>query len=274
MHRRSGIGSIAFAAALCVVTSGARGADDLKYPDLRSQWVRLGGGHFDPTLGRSGLSKPPYTDEYRAIAEADQAKAGGEQPTAKCIPPGIPRGMLVIEPMEIIVTPEITYVELSYFSELRRIYTDGRDWPQSIQPSFTGYSIGKWEDVDGDGRMDVLTIETRGPFRGPRVFEGGLPLHRDNQTIVKERIYLDKDNPDILYDEITTIDHALSQPWTVKRSYKRERASNWIEFVCNEDNHYVTIGDETYFLSSDRHLMPMRKDQPPPDLRNFNDAAK
>jgi len=28
---------------------------------------------------------------------------------------------------------------------------------------FSGYSIGKWEDTDGDGRFDTLVVETRGP---------------------------------------------------------------------------------------------------------------
>jgi hypothetical protein len=57
-----------------------------------------------------------------------------------------------------------------------------------------------------------------------RVFEStGLPLHSDNQTIVKERIYLDKNDKDILHDAVTTIDHALTRPWTVDRIYLCEQ---------------------------------------------------
>ncbi len=47
----------------------------------------------------------------------------------------------------------------------------------------------------------------------------GLPLHEDNQTIVKERLYLDKNNKDILHDEVTTIDNAFTRPWTVDKHY-------------------------------------------------------
>ena len=55
-------------------------------------------------------------------------------------------------------------------------------------------------------------------MKGPRVMDStGLPLHKDNQTIVKERMYLDEKSPNILYDEITTIDHAFTRPWTVKK---------------------------------------------------------
>ena len=50
-------------------------------------------------------------------------------------------------------------------------------------------------------------------MKGPRAFEpSGIPLHSDNETIVRERLYLDKANPDVLNDEITTIDHALTRP--------------------------------------------------------------
>ena len=80
-----------------------------------------------------------------------------------------------------------------------------------------GYSIGKWIDTDGDGRYDVLEVETRG-LRGPRAFDAtGMPLHSDNQTIVKEQIYTDKSNPNVLVNELTTFDSSLTRPWTVTK---------------------------------------------------------
>jgi hypothetical protein len=97
----------------------------------------------------------------------------------------------------------------------------------------------------------------------------GIPLHKDNETIIKERIYLDKSNPDILHDDITTIDHALTSHWTVKRSYRREQPAIWPAYLCAEDNHHVTIGEESYFRSADGFLMPTRKNQSPPDLKFF-----
>jgi hypothetical protein len=81
-----------------------------------------------------------------------------------------------------------------------RIYTDGRNWPAEPEPSFAGYSIGHWVDEAGEGRFNLLEIETR-YMKGPRTFEvSGLPLHEDNQTVVKERIFLDEAKPDLLYD--------------------------------------------------------------------------
>jgi hypothetical protein len=156
----------------------------------------------------------------------------------------------------------------------RRIYTDGRAFPLGEEPGFMGYSVGRWRDTDGDGRYDTLEVETRN-FKGPRTYEpSGLPLHADNQSIVKERIALDRANPDVLRDEITVIDRALTRPWTVTKTYRRVRHPAWAENECDEYNRHVEIGGEYYMLGGDGYLMPTRRGQPPPDLRYFGAAKK
>ena len=102
----------------------------------------------------------------------------------------------------------------------------------------------------------------------------GIPFHPDGQTVVKEQIYLDKTNPDILYDQITVYDNALTRPWTVTKSMRREREPVWVETVCNEDNLQVNIENEHYMLNSARELMPAKKDQRPPNLKHFNQAKQ
>ena len=182
--------------------------------------------------------------------------------------------MTLVEPMEILITPEVTYIRIEYGSTFRRIYTDGRGWPAALRPTFAGYSLGKWVDQDRDGSYHTLAVETRG-LRGPRSFDSsGMPLHKDNATVITERIYLDKEKADILHDRITTEDHALTEPWTVTKSYQRSRNARWIEAICAEENQYVVIGKENYFVSLDGHLMPTRKDQPAPDLKYFNQPQK
>ena len=86
---------------------------------------------------------------------------------------------------------------------------------RTTEPTYQGYSIGHWIDEDGDGRYDTLEVETRGPFKGPRVYDAsGLPLHVDNESTIKERIFLDKSDPNLMHDVITVFDHALTRPWT------------------------------------------------------------
>jgi hypothetical protein len=177
--------------------------------------------------------------------------------------------------MEFLVTSEITYVLLEEPTvQHRRIYTDGRPWPRNIEPTFGGYSIGHWEDEFGNGHFDVLNVETRA-LRGPRSYDSsGIPFHEDNATVVKERISLDKANRSVLHDQITVFDNALTHPWSVTRSYLRDRAPRWIESNCAEADNQVKIGQEYYFKSADGSLMPIRKNQPPPELKFFKPPGK
>jgi hypothetical protein len=281
MRRRCAMGAIAFVVVLGLTGAKTSAQEGPKYPDWSGQWERingLAGGSFDPSKRAGRAQQPPLTAEYRVIWEANMAEAdaGGQSynTQAHCLPGGMPRMMIAYQPMETIVTPQITYIHIAFFHEFRRIYTDGRDWPAIITPTFSGYSIGRWVDADGSGRYSTLEVETRG-LKGPRIFDpSGIPFHADNQTVIRERIYLDKADPEILRDEITTFDHALTRPWTVVRGYHRERNPTWIEDICAENNQYVFLGGESYFLGADGNLMPTRKDQLPPDLRNFDPASK
>jgi hypothetical protein len=177
--------------------------------------------------------------------------------------------------MEYVVTPDVTYILMERdHDHHRHIYTDGRTFPANMadNPQFLGYSIGQWIDEDGDGRYDVLEVETRG-LKGPRVYDAtGIPLHADNETVIRERFYLDKSNPNVLHDDITTIDHALTRPWTVNKIFQRIVSDKPLwpgHGICGEGNNHVAIGNEHYFRSADGLLMPTKKDQPPPDLRYF-----
>jgi hypothetical protein len=277
MLRQSSIGAIALVLAM-LASAGGNAADDAgKYPDWSGGWARMGGGSYDPV---DPNNKVPLTPEYQAkwdAAIATQAKTGvSNNPVERCFAPGMPRTMIVIDPMEIIITPKTTYMLVSYMMEQRRIYTDGRSWPKegTAEPSFSGYSIGKWEDTDGDGKYDTLNIETR-LIKGPRVYDPrGMPFHEDNKTVVKESISLDKKNPELMNNVITVEDHALTRPWTVPRQYKHVKNPVWSEYICGENNNWVFLGDQGYYLSPDGLLMPTVKGQPAPDLRYFTQPEK
>ena len=268
------VNAATIATALLMTAAPARAFDESKYPDLKGQWDRT-------TQPRWADAKSaPLTPEYRAIFEAnlkDQASGGqGTDPTFTCVAPGMPRVMNAYEPFEIVVTPRTTHILMDHIHDSRRIFTDDREWPKQIQPSFSGYSIGKWIDEDGDGRYDVLVVETRG-LAGPRSYDStGLPFHADNETIINERIYLDKADKNTLYDEITVSDHALTRPWTTVKKYvhKPDKRPVWHEAVCPENNPHVVIADEPYMLSAGGFLMPAKKDQAPPNLKYFPQARK
>jgi hypothetical protein len=281
MLYRNSIGAVALLAALAVTTADSRAWDDSLYPDFSGQWRPIGGpGRFDISKPAGPGQQAPLTPEYQAVFEAnvkEQAAGGqGTTKTYRCFSPGMPRVTNGYGEIEFVVTPKTTHILVDHIYDNRRIFTDGRPWPNEIVPTLLGYSIGKWIDTDGDGKFDVLEVETRG-LRGPRSFDAsGLPLHKDNQTVVKERIYIDKADPNIAHDEVTVIDNALTRPWTVTKNYRRsaERFPSWTEENCGENNNHVTIADEDYMLSAEGYLMPTRKDQAPPDLRYFSQARK
>jgi hypothetical protein len=279
-------GAIALAMASPISSAAAQIFDLGKYPDLTGQWRRVviagvgGQGGHDQTKTVGFAQAAPLTGEYVKILEtslAELAKGGlGMTPTARCLPAGMPHMMTAFGPQEYVITPATTYILIDWDDHGRRVFTDGRDWPPGIEPSWAGYSIGRWLDEDGDGRYDVLEVETRGPFKGPRVYDSsGLPLHFDNQSIFKERFYLDKADPNLLHDEMTTIDHALTRPWTADKRYRRNpnAPAQWSEYYCGENNAQIVIGKENYFLSNGI-LAPTRKGQKPPDLRYFEQTAK
>ncbi len=275
MRHRRAMGLLALSMALSMLYSPANAGDDLsKYPNLKGQWHRV-----TPNRWETETNKAPLTPEYRKVYEqnlAEMAKGSpGVMASWYCMPQGMPMMMSPYDPMEIVVTPDITYILISHVNDsYRRIYTDGRDWPAEGEYELTlaGYSIGKWVDTDGDGKYDVLEVETR-LFKGQRTYDGsGLPLHHDNKSVIKERIYLDKADPNILFNEITVIDNALTRPFSSTKKARRETKTKplWQTSVCAENNSMVRVGKEPYYVTQDGYLMPVMKDQPPPDLRYFN----
>ena len=278
-QRCMGVFALVLGIALAGAMSDARSqiVDMGKYPDIAGRWKR------SEVYQWSRGEKPPLTPEYQAVLEsniADRAKGGqGYDTMYRCMSPGMPRQMHVYAPMEIVITPKTTYILIDHIHDDRRIYTDGRDWPEEkedLEPVYSGHSIGRWVDQDGNGKFNALEVETRF-IKGPHTLDGLLPTHKNDQTIVKERIYLDKTNPDILHDEITLIDDAYTRPWTIIKNYPRDKTPGpiwWAEEVCAENNVHVTVGKEDYFVSFDGFLMPIKKDQPPPDLRYFKRIEK
>jgi hypothetical protein len=265
--------------ALAMMTASAVAHDESKYPDWGGQWKRPRGvgTQWDQTKPLGLGQEAPLKSEFQAVLEAslkDQAAGGqGNDPHSACLNNDVPRIMTATFPIAFVITPAVTYIHFEAFMP-RRVYTDGRAFPKDEEPSYQGYSIGKWLDTDGDGRFDTLEVETRN-FKGPRTYEAsGLPLHPDNESIILERISLDKGNPDLLHNVITSIDHALTRPWTVTKTYRRDRNELWQDYNCSEANHHVFVGKEYYFISGDGFLMPTKKDQPPPDLRYFKQTRK
>jgi hypothetical protein len=278
-HRGAGL---ALTVALMLTAAGAQ-AEEKRYPDWKGEWItvipRLPGQQlrFDPNKPFGAGQEAPLTEEYKKIYQENlvEVAKGGQGLFlyhASCMPAGMPT-MMSAGTHELIITPETTYIVAG--TDFRRIFTDGRPWPTDLEPTYQGFSMGRWVDEGGEGVYNVLEVETRGPFKGPRSYDAtGLPLAFDNESVFRERIFRDKSNPNILHDVITVIDHALTRPWTVDKTYRHGTAKypNWSRITCLEGTAYVTIGKEYYLVSDDGYLMPTMKGQQPPDPKYFPKA--
>src|SRR6516162_6338376 len=235
MLYRHSIGVVAFSAALLIAIASAAAHDEAKYPDLRGQWTAIGGSvKYVPDKPRGLGQEAPLTPEYQAIFEAnlkEVAEGGqGTDPTTWCLSPGMPRVTNGYGEIKFVTTPEtfhilVFHILVFHVLDSRRIFTDGRDFPTDVDPSFLGISIGRWIDTKGDGHYDVLEVETRN-MKGPRAFDAsGLPLHADDQTIVKERYTFDKNDPDVISNEERYRRSPNPRPW-------------WVEDNCMENNNH------------------------------------
>jgi hypothetical protein len=203
-------------------------------PDWSGTWDPAEGNVFDPTAGRSADAQgmrehPPYKPEWEAKYEKELAlTAAGKpgDPTASCIPPGMPRVMTSPYAWEFVITPKRVYFLKEYQHEVIRIFTDGRKHPADPDPSYNGHSIGHW---DGD----TLVVDTVG-MRPDTWFDRTGAQHSDQIHVVQR---MRMTNPDLIEDKMTIYDPvAFTKPWEVTRHYKRAKNYDIMEFVCEENN--------------------------------------
>ena len=160
-------------AAILGTVGGAKAFDGPKYPDWNGQWMVFyspdisgqAATGWDPTKPWGLAQQAPLTPEYQAVLEAslaDQAKGGlGNFPTTLGRAAGMPNMMMGFGPQEYVITADTTYILIGWHDHYRRIFTDGRDWPTEIVPTYSGYSIGRWIDEDGDASFSILRNAAR-----------------------------------------------------------------------------------------------------------------
>lgn len=189
-------------------------------PDFTGVWERAGGG------GRGGGGTPLRpTPRYQAIRDARASEGSEDSATANCLPPGMPRIMTQPYPMEFLLTPGKVTIVIEAYTQVRHIYTDGRELPEDPDPLFFGTSVGRWEG-------DTLVVESVG-FTELTDIAANLP-HSGNMRIV-ERFRLT--GPDTMAIETTIVDpEALAEPYTTTMTLGRHRDWTIAEYVCQENN--------------------------------------
>jgi hypothetical protein len=218
-------------------------------PDLSGLWMRFrgeGGGttgapvaappgtppvatFFDIGAGfPDGLPIQPWAAELKKARNDANSK---DNPDAHCLPMGHMQFHLHPQPRRMIQTPTLTTIIYEANYGLRYIYTDGRPLPPNGQPQpfWYGYSVGKW---DGD----TLVVETNNLRDGGWLDVRGTPL-TDQAKITEKfrRVNFGKLEIDITIDD----PKAFTKPFTVRVNQEIMVDTEMIEFICNENNHFL-----------------------------------
>ena len=131
-------------------------------------------------------------------------------------------------PMKIVQTPALVVLlyETSTNQTFRQVFLDGRPFPTDPQPTWLGYSIGRWEG-------DTLVVETTG-FNGRAWVDTGSGHPQTDAARVIERFTRrDIGHMDI---EITIDDQkAYLKPWRAKIPSNLLPDSDLIETFCENE---------------------------------------
>jgi len=149
-----------------------------------------------------------------------------EESDANCLPQGVPKINVTPIPFKIVQNPDEVIILYEAFGIYRQIFMDGRELPKDSNPSWMGYSVGKWD-------KDALVVETSG-FNGKTWLDQvGHPTTEALQVTERFR------RPDFghLTIEVTINDpKAYTRPWTVTEGMQLLADTDLLEFVCNENN--------------------------------------
>jgi len=200
-------------------------------PDLSGVWIPADTKYFMDLAADLKPEDAPYQPWAKALATERQGGVHKEDPLAQCMPPGVPR----VEthgghPFKIIQTPRelIMLYETSTNEVFREVFTDGRALPNDPQPSWKGYSVGRWEGdtmvIDTIGFNDRSWIDT----------EKGRP--QTEALHVTERFR--RRNAGTLELGITIDDpKAYTKPWSAKFNLNLVPDTELIETVCENSRN-------------------------------------
>jgi hypothetical protein len=198
-------------------------------PDLSGLW--RAGTKFESDLKHSDAQ--PWAQE-QAIRHA--ANLYADRWAVLCLPPG--PMINLTGPLKIVQTPGIMAILYELSNNYRQIFTDGRDLPKDPNPTWQGYSVGRW---DGD----TLVVETIG-FNDKSMI-GRPPYPHSEELRVMER-YRRRDFGHI--DQQMTVDDPKTflRPWRINAELVFDPDTEMLEFVCNEneqDRHHFVLPQNT-----------------------------
>jgi hypothetical protein len=167
----------------------------------------------------------PYQRWAVEARKARTAENGKDDPTSHCLPGGVVKSHTTPLLKKFVQVPGLLVILKEHDKTYRQIFTDGRPLPEVEQPSFDGYSTGKW---DGD----TLVVQTVGFKDGMWLDRSGSPM--TDAAKMTERFR--RVNYGKLEIEITVDDpKAYTAPWTVKLNHLIVLDTELLDYICLEN---------------------------------------
>jgi len=193
----------------------------------------VGGSGRDPSapVAPSSNDRPagtgaPYQDwAARKVLESFNRR-GIDDPTAQCLPAGLPRSVILgLFPQQFVQTPTQIVMLYEYMNVFRIVRLNGTH-PDDLVPSYMGDSVGHWEG-------DTLVVDVTG-FNDKTWLPGTGAFHSEALHLTERFTRIDKDRIDY---EVTMEDpKVLTRPWILKSSLMLREGTRLEEYVCAENN--------------------------------------
>jgi len=196
-------------------------------PDLSGIWEPISPRYLRDLAADLKPGEVPYQPWAKALVDsrADGSHAR-EESDANCLPQGIPKIAAAPAPWKIIQSAGSIVILHEAFNLWRQVFLDGRQFAEDLNPSWLGYSIGKWEG-------DTLVVDSKG-FNGKTwLDQAGKPTTEALRVTERYR----RKNFGTMEIQITIDDpKAYTKPWTVTEDVRLVLNTDLLEFICNENN--------------------------------------
>jgi len=197
-------------------------------PDLSGFWMPV--GVVRHLLNLAADLKPgevPLQPWAEALYKERIENNGKDHPGVRCWPSGIPEKNNIPDGLKVVHTPDLMLFLYESRTIYRQIFTDGRPLPPpDAQPTWQGYSIGRWEG-------DTFVVETTHQNGKTWLDMRGLPA-TDAIRVVERftRPRIGRIDIDVLIDD----PKAYTRPWSVKLAWALQPDTDLIESICEENN--------------------------------------
>ena len=192
-------------------------------PDLSGIWTGPEDKYFrDLTAGGPPAPMLPWAE---ALFKERKGNLEKGHPSERCLGHGVTDYDAAGTPRRIIQSPAIIAILFESYNHYRQIFVDGRPLPKPTQPSYLGYSIGKWEG-------DTLVVDTNGLNDQGWLDMEGHP--QTESTHITER-FRRRDFGHIDLQLTIEDSTAYTKPWTSHLGFTFLPDEELIEDVCDNE---------------------------------------